>query len=60
MIEYKIIVREHGKTKVIEEETASGNTERTAQAAKATAVRQLDWQYPPETYEIKVTRIRST
>lgn len=59
MIEYRIIVREHGKREIVDRDVATGNTPRTAQAAKAAAVRQLDMQYPPETHEIKVERVKS-
>ena len=59
VITYRIIVREHGKRDVIEEEWATGNTERAASASKQAVVRALDWQYPPDLYEIKVERVRT-
>jgi hypothetical protein len=59
MIQYRVTVRAHERPALIlEDELVSGNTSRTAQAAKAAMVRSLDWQYPPDLYEIRVARVR--
>jgi hypothetical protein len=56
MISYRITVREHETGRVVETEHATGNTERTAAAAKRALVIWLDMQYPPEDYAITVRR----
>lgn len=49
--EYRITVREHGKTDLLEDVRALGDED------KQTAVGELDLRYPPETYSIDVRKI---